>query len=613
MTAEAEASASSPATRKVTPALRLARRAWRLQFRDSRQSAALAERAIARAEDTGEMAAEGWARLARGFRRMRYATPAEAAAELTRAGECLRAAQDRAGQILVTTGLARCAWLEGRTVESLEALLPLRGEGLQVLKREERGILLNGIAGCYSVMGRSADAFAYMYQALRESNPGRDLGFDVVLYNNLAHELTQLGDYHEALNYLADGIERCGQLANARLLGALLVNRVVCLTELNRPHDALPDIERVITLPADESGPGAMGAGFESMAIAALRAGNIALGAELVERAATTRIDTSTADEQVETVIAAAELLRARDLLPHAAERLEHALPLPAAGLSPRVRCLFHLALADVHEQLGHTTQSLQHLRTWQALHIERAHMASQARYQAASLQTELLRLQRDRDHIDARRRATERAKSELEAINEQLSQKIGEVQALQQALQEQAVRDFLTGLFNRRHLNDVLPQLLALAQRDERPLAVGIIDLDHFKSVNDRHGHAAGDHLLSAFGEMLGRRLRRSDVACRYGGEEFCVLMPRTDAATARRKLESLLKVWRDAAFAIEATTVSGMTFSAGVADSRQVSGSAQALLNAADACVLRAKQLGRHRIVVLDGTAIDPAHSAA
>ena len=84
-------------------------------------------------------------------------------------------------------------------------------------------------------------------------------------------------------------------------------------------------------------------------------------------------------------------------------------------------------------------------------------------------------------------------------------------MQALQSELEKQATRDFLTGLFNRRHLNDVLPQMLAQARREQQPLAVAIIDLDHFKAVNDRHGHVAGDTLLASFGSLLNKTRARA------------------------------------------------------------------------------------------------------
>ncbi len=587
-----------------SPAMRLARKAWQLQYLDANQSIALVEQACDRAVATGDVAAEGRARLARAYHWMRFATPGKSAEEFAKARACLETTRDRAGRILAIVGLARCGWMQGRYRESLDVLLPLRAEGLRVLKDAERGMLLNGIAGCYSSLGQSDEAFAYMYQALRESAAARTHGFEVVLYCNLGHELIQLGDHAEALRYLEEGIKRCAGLTNARLLSVLLVNRIVCLTELGRARDALPDVQRLLALPTDASGRGVTGASFETLAIAALRAGELALGADLVARAVAAVGDSETPDECIELVVAEAELLRARGQLADAAAHLERALPLPADGLALRVRCLFFEALADVHEQLDDAAKALADLRQWQSLHVERARRASQARYQAASLQTELLLLQRERDESEARRRDTEHAKDELATINEQLSQKVDEVQALQTALERQAVRDFLTGLFNRRHLSDVMPSMLALAARDRQPLAVAIIDLDHFKDVNDRYGHPVGDMLLAAFGKLLATRMRKSDIACRYGGEEFCLLMPRTDAQTAQRKIAALLKFWRGAAFTIDTghgtSTLTGLTFSAGVSDSIRASGSAEQLLRAADACGLEAKRLGRDRIVV-------------
>ena len=241
-------------------------------------------------------------------------------------------------------------------------------------------------------------------------------------------------------------------------------------------------------------------------------------------------------------------------------------------------------------------------MRIWQQLHVARAHLASRARYQAAALQTELLRLQQKLDEQTSQRRATERARAELEAINAQLSRKIVEVQSLQSALKEQAMRDALTGLFNRRYLNDTLPAAFALAQRDHQPLAVAIIDLDHFKAVNDRYGHGAGDTLLAAFGRLLAAHCRESDVACRYGGEEFCLLMPRTDATTAQTQgRRTCWQLWRSSASRSKVTSLTGLSFSAGISDSVRRPLSPQMLLQAADQQLLVAKQHGRSRVLVL------------
>ena len=590
---------AQPAARP-TEALALARRAWQLLHVDSARAIVLADKALAAARLRGDAAAEAWARTARGFHLLYFARPRDAAPELRAAARLFEAQGDRAGLVLARTGLARGMWREGRFAESLDAVLALRDEGMQVLRDDQRGVLLNTIAGCYSARNESDRAFAYMYQALRDARPTRGHGFDAVLHCNLAHELLQLGDYHLALEHVDAGIARCDGMRNPRLVSVLRINRIICLTELDRAGEALADVARVLAIPADADGRGTLSTHFETLAIAALCAGDVTLGRELVGLAQDAPRE-DIPDERLELAVATALLAWQDGDLARAACELEAVRASADSGrkgLSLRVRCRVHQTLSQLHEARGDAAAALHSLRAWQRLAEERAQFASRARYQAATLQTELLTLRQQLDVGDAQRRATERAHAELAAINRQLSQKVDEVQALQAALQQQATRDVLTGLFNRRHLNDTLPAMWAAARRDGRPLAVAIIDLDHFKQVNDGLGHEAGDRVLAGFGRLLAAAIRRSDVACRYGGEEFCVLMPGTEAAAARRKLTRLLERWRSEALLLGASSGAGTSFSAGVADSLTSSDSAQALLKRADDELLRAKREGRNQV---------------
>lgn len=168
--------------------------------------------------------------------------------------------------------------------------------------------------------------------------------------------------------------------------------------------------------------------------------------------------------------------------------------------------------------------------------------------------------------------------------------------------------RDPLTGLFSRSHLEGVLPSLLDLALREQHPLAVVMIDLDHFRHVNDTHGLAAGDTMLASFGALLAKQGGSGDIACRFGGEEFCLLLPGTDALAARRKVNSLLTLWREAEFRFGDVASSENTFSAGVADTILARPEPEALLQAAHACLREAKRLGCHRVLVFDAFEGDP-----
>lgn len=589
------------ATGRSSAALRRARQAWNLLHVDSPRARALAEQAVAAGRDTGDLPAEGWARLALGFHMLYYATAPEAAAELRRAEACLSRCGERAGLLLAGAGIARSMWRQGRVQEALAQVLPLRDEGVRVLRHEQRGVLLNTIAGCYSAQGDSAQAFAYMFEALRDAGPARGRGFDTVLHCNLSHELMQIGDSEHALQHVDQGLARCNGLTNPRLVSVLLINRIACLAALGRAAEALPDIAAVLAMPTDASGRGPMAPAYEALAIAALRAGERELGAELVARSRDEGAS-SLPDEQLERLTAAALLALVDGDADAAVSTLEPMLRQAhddaVEGLSLRIRAQYFAVLSEAQEARGDPAAALAALRRCEALQRMQTRQASRARYQAATLQTELLGLQHRLDENDARRRHTERARAELAEINAQLSRKVEEVQALQHALHEQATRDTLTGLFNRRHLNDALPTLVALAERERQTLALVIIDLDHFKAVNDTHGHAAGDRLLAAFGALLAGQTRRSDVACRYGGEEFCLLMPRTDAAGARRKVQALLRRWRNLVFDLGGVLLQGQTFSAGVADTTLAPDSPDALLKAADDQLLAAKRAGRNRV---------------
>jgi len=615
----------APSRPASSRALRLARMSWQLLHVDSSRAIALAEQALALADT--EARAESWAQLSRGFHLLYLATPDEATQALTVARQRCEAIGDRAGVVLAGAGLARATWRKGQFRAALDAVLALRDEGLRVLSGDQRGVLFNAIAGCFSAVGQADQAFAYMYEALRLSPPAPGRGFDVVLLCNLSDELLQLGDYHEALRCIDDALDRCADLNNPRLVSVLLINRIICLTELGRARETLADIARVRVYPTDAGGRGTVATHFETMAIAALRAGEPVIGAELVDQAlAVARAPIP--DEHVELAVAQALLARERGAIDAALSHLARAAALTASdaagaagngestsagrpahgaaeGLSLRVHCLYFHTLSELHERIGQPAQALAAMRQWQRLHVARAHLASRARYQAAALQTEVLRMRHKLAEQEARRRATERARVELEAVNRQLSNRVEQVQALEGALREQAIRDELTGLFNRRHLNAVLPPMLALAARSGEPLAVVIIDLDDFKSVNDRHGHIAGDTLLAAFGRMLIAGLRQSDIACRFGGEEFCLLLPRTDAATAQRKAGALLHDWRESRFDLDGKPVSGLTFSAGVTDSTRSDAVAASVLKSADDHLLAAKHEGRSRVLGPDDAA--------
>jgi diguanylate cyclase (GGDEF)-like protein/PAS domain S-box-containing protein len=174
---------------------------------------------------------------------------------------------------------------------------------------------------------------------------------------------------------------------------------------------------------------------------------------------------------------------------------------------------------------------------------------------------------------------------------------------ALRAALRTQALHDSLTGLFNRRYMEAFLDQELARQERIQQPLAVIMIDLDHFKQVNDRFGHREGDRVLRQVGQLLLSHVRSGDLACRYGGEEFVLVQPNTSLDTAVQRVADLRAAFRQMAeiFALpEEPPTRPFTFSAGVAVTPLHGTIREALLQAADIALYQAKHAGRDRVVV-------------
>ena len=166
---------------------------------------------------------------------------------------------------------------------------------------------------------------------------------------------------------------------------------------------------------------------------------------------------------------------------------------------------------------------------------------------------------------------------------------------ALRERLRSQALRDPLTGLYNRRFMEEVLESLTVQAERRNGTLSAIMIDLDHFKQLNDKHGHAAGDTVLRDVAGIILAALRKTDVACRYGGEELIVLLPDSDLNAAYAKAETIrLKI-------AELSPLEGVTVSAslGVASIPETSGGSTELTTMADAALYEAKQSGRNRVM--------------
>jgi len=177
----------------------------------------------------------------------------------------------------------------------------------------------------------------------------------------------------------------------------------------------------------------------------------------------------------------------------------------------------------------------------------------------------------------------------------------------LREALRTQSVRDALTGLYNRRYLEEVLDREVRRAARAQQTLGILMIDLDHFKSFNDTYGHNAGDMVLRETAASLIRGIRAEDFVCRFGGEEFVVILPTADLDTSRVRAERLRFKMRELTLMHQGKSLGMVTISVGVATFPEHGMSPKELMAAADAALYEAKRCGRDQVVVASSRAVE------
>lgn len=191
----------------------------------------------------------------------------------------------------------------------------------------------------------------------------------------------------------------------------------------------------------------------------------------------------------------------------------------------------------------------------------------------------------------------TERKRNEmaLQEANEKLRRQLDEINELQDKLREQATRDPLTGLFNRRYLEETLEREFALAERQEAPVCLVMMDIDGFKGFNDTYGHDAGDFLLKGLGDLLRKGIRRSDIACRYGGEEFLIVMPGAPLKKGVERAERIRKAFHVGKFRHMGIKLDA-TLSLGVAIYPDHGKTWEEVIHAADRAMYGAKAAGKN-----------------
>jgi len=255
-----------------------------------------------------------------------------------------------------------------------------------------------------------------------------------------------------------------------------------------------------------------------------------------------------------------------------------------------------HAALAEQYERDGDALAALAQLRSGHAVERTLQSESSDRRLKALSIRYQVSAAQREAELLRAKQDELAAANTRLAALNLELAAADAQKSRLLVELERETREDSLTGLANRRRLDQRLADEFDRAVRYDRPLTVAIADLDHFKAVNDRYTHAAGDAVLKTVARILTAAVRHTDLVARYGGEEFVLLLVETGPDAAQAACEKVRLAianhdWSSVRPGLELTASVGWCADTSMPD-------AQAMLAAADAALYRAKAAGRNRV---------------
>jgi diguanylate cyclase (GGDEF)-like protein len=400
---------------------------------------------------------------------------------------------------------------------------------------------LRAISFVHDALGNFSRALDYQFQALaldqrsgNETSRAATLRTIGVVYSRSGDPASGLDFYRRSLALCTspgDAIERGKTLNN---IGINLKN----LGQLEEAHAALEEAHEVFVklgLPLQQS------ATLNNLGLVQQRMGNAA-GAERTLREALALAEATGYRYGVaHASLSLGRLCLEQDRFDDARQWLSAALAVCERHQLKPTQYEVHEALAEYHDKTGDAAAALAQYRRFHALEREVQTEAARDKLRALQIQFDLSAAKREAEIERERQEVLTRANAELDALNISLTEANLQKTMLLDQLERQTYEDALTGLANRRRLDQRLADEFALALRHGRPLAVAMADLDHFKAVNDRFSHAVGDAALRATAKILSSQVRHTDLVARFGGEEFVIVLVETDAEAAMRVCEKL------------------------------------------------------------------------
>lgn len=574
--------------------------AWRLQYGDPACARACAQRAMALAAAQNDATGQAYARVSLACFEMRHGNRANAEREFNELKLFFTATNDRRGLMRATFGSSVLLSQAGRAEDAYAELFGFLAD-LATAEPVDVVTIQNALGAISGENGLLDEGLRHFYQALAAARTLDSPDHLALVLSNLGDLQHGAGNYEDAIGFLIDAEEMVKRSRLEAMAPLVSGNLAMCQLAIGAHEAAFQTIQPYLNLQNDDVRVGKSDAAF----FRAIAAHTYAAHENWVD-----------ARRMVDLALVSAESsgdVRVQSHCYWVQSLIERGLGDPVASLAsikeaeqllinlqdPYYPVQISRELSQAYALVGDWQQAYLTLEQHRHLYQRFLGSAARARTLISRIQSELTDAERDRDFALLKQAEAERARAATETLNSQLAAKVEEIERLQAQLRDQATRDPLTNLYNRRYLKEELENEIARAERRHYSICVVLIDLDHFKSVNDRFGHPVGDRVLIEMARMLHENIRGLDFACRFGGEEFCLVLSDIGVEAAILRVHGILNRLRELVIDIDEQSLSQLTFSAGVAEFPIHGHDAEGLLARADVALYRAKEAGRDRIL--------------
>lgn len=571
--------------------------AWALHLSQPEAAFQLAQSAHTAAQVARDEWCVAWSKLTAALARWRWigANAAVMEQEFEEAGRLMQALGDERGKRLAELGPAATYAKLGEWTDALVLFEALVGRFDVNQLDADNFYPLFGLATSYVYCGNLAEGLRFGYAGLHLAQQLNLAPHQATMALPLGVALMAVRDPDESATIFERAELIAEQIESTMLLKAVRTNLAIVFRRMGRLAEAEERIRWVLAQP-----PGLIGgqqfAHFTAAELYLQQARVDDADAELAHAEAITGATPSPLDA-AKLHILKAMIARRREALDAAIGHFQ-----AAVALLPSVSALRLSDRATVHEEYaaalaaaGRYQEAYEAQLRSSREYLSNVSVLNRVRQFSMQVRHEINRVRAQLDEASRERRS-------LQTSNVQLSQEIERTMQQAERFRDEATHDPLTGLVNRRYLDDALPNLIRLAQQSATPVAIAFIDLDKFKRVNDDFGHAMGDVVLKGFAEAAQDLLRGSDIIGRWGGEEFLAAIIGCGPAAAEKRLDDLQRRVRQIEFACNGARLSGITFTAGVAIYPEDGIELDQLMRRADERLYRAKDAGRQRIIADD-----------